>query len=67
MNIPHLLIRKCLYASVIANRMITHVSEIQVILGVTPCRWVTVSQYSFEMSESTTPVIWCHTWILNRI
>ena len=67
MNVPHLLIRKCLYASVIANRMITHVYEIQDILGVTPCHCVTVSQYSFEMSGSTTPVTRCHTWILNSI
>ena len=48
MNIPHLVIRKYLYALVTANRMITHVFEIQVILDVTSCCWVTVSQYSFE-------------------
>jgi len=56
LNIPHLVIRKYLYALVTANRMIIHVFEIQVILDVTPCHWVTVSQYSFEMSGSTTSV-----------
>jgi hypothetical protein len=52
MNIPHLLIRKCLYASVIANRMLTHVSEIRVLLGVTPCCWVTVPNIPLKCQEA---------------